>query len=136
MRMVLNLPIKNYLGIALRMRAPEATDAGAIVIMLEHHDPALSVPLAFAADGDVVIADWQTWARVLEMPLLVADADGTLREPIPRLGKLRVGQSLARRRRRGALRRRRPSILLRRRAGTMPPAPKVHRDEREIITRE
>jgi hypothetical protein len=135
MRMVLNLPLAAYRGVALRMREPSAADAGGIAIMLEHDDPALSVPLSLADDGEEVVADWQSWARVLEMPLLVADADGTLREPIPRLGKLRVAPPMPRRRRIGALRRRRPSILLRRRPGAMPPHPNVHRDEREIIAR-
>ena len=136
MRMVLNLPIANYRGVALRILEARRPAAGGIAIVLEHHDPALSIPLSVAPDGDEVIADWRSWARVLQMPLLVADADGGLREPLPRIGKLCVAQPAARRRRSGTLRRRRPTIPLRRRAVRMPPVTVVHRDEREIIARD
>lgn len=135
MRMVLNLPVQAYRGIALRMLEPARPDGAGIAIMLEHSDPALSVPLSVAADGQELVADWQSWARVLEMPLLVVDADGSLREPIPRLGKVALGAPVARRRRCTAMRHRRPMILFRRRPGRMPPTPCVHR-EREIIARD
>jgi hypothetical protein len=136
MRMAVNLPISAFLGIAIRMAAPQSGDSGNISIMLEHRDPALSVPLMISLDSDDVMAEWQTWARALALPLLVADADGTLREPFARIGAVRVTRPVPRRRRRNAIKTRRPSILLRRAAAVMPSTPPVHRGEHEIIAQD
>lgn len=132
-RTTVSLPVTAFLGIAMRLVPPDGTNAGAIAIMLEHPDPALSVPLFAAADANDVLAEWHTWARIFGLPLLVADGDGELREPFPRLGAVRLGDP-CQRVRRGALRTRRPSILMRRRPGRAGAAPTVHR-EREIIAR-
>jgi hypothetical protein len=134
-KMALNLPVAAYLGVAIRMEPPTAQDAGAISVVLEHSDPALSLPLYRAQDGTDIVAEWQCWGRVLGVPLLVAETDGTLREPFARVGAVRVSAPVARRRKRSAIKRRRPSILLRRRMGGMPACPTVHRGEREIIAR-
>ena len=74
-------------------------------------------------------------SNTLGMPLLVAEADGRLREPFDRIGGVRVGPPISRRRRRSALRQRRPARPLRRRTGTLPATPLVHRGGREIIAR-
>jgi hypothetical protein len=134
-KMAVNLPVTAYLGIALRLEPPQGEDRGAIAVVLEHRDPALSLPLYRAADGTDIVAEWQSWARVLGLPLLVADADGRLREPFGRLGAVHLAAPIARRRRRTALRRRRPSILMRRKAGHSIANAAVHRGEREIIAR-
>jgi hypothetical protein len=84
--------------------------------------------------GHDVVAEWQRWGRVLGRPLLISDGDG-FREPFERLGSVRVGAPLPRRRVRATLRRRRPSILMRRKPGRPAAAPPVHRGEREIIAR-
>ena len=86
-------------------------------------------------DGDEIVAEWQSWGKVLGLPLLVADKDGALREPFARIGALRVEAPTWRRRRRSAIARRRPSRLMRRRAGKLSATPTVHRSEREIIAR-
>ena len=106
-----------------------------IAVVLEHHDPALSLPLFSSAEADDIVAEWQSWGRVLGLPLLVAEGDGDLREPFARLGALRIEAPTWRRRRRTAIARRRPSRLLRRRPGKLPETPLVHRGEREIIAR-
>src|SRR5712671_1521609 len=85
-----SLPITAFLGIAMRLIPPHGADAGAIAVMLEHRDPALSVPLFAAADGNDVLAEWHMWARIFGLPVLVADDDGELREPFRRLGAVRV----------------------------------------------
>ena len=103
--------------------------------MLEHRDPQLSLTLYRAADSADVVAEWQSWGRTLGLRLLVRDSDGALREPFTRLGEVRVGAPVARRRRRSTLKNRRPSLPLRRRPGTMPAVPTIHRGEREIIAR-
>ncbi len=105
-----------------------------IAVVLEHADPALSLPLFIAPGSDDVVAEWQSWGRVLGLPLLVAERDGSLREPFARLDSLRI-EPATWRRRRSAIARRRPSRLLRRCAGKLPASPIVHRGEREIIAR-
>jgi hypothetical protein len=134
-KMAVNLPVAAYLGVAIRMEPPAAEASGAVTIVLEHADPALSLVLYRASDGTDLVAEWQSWGRVLRLPLLVAEPDGALREPFERLGALRIAAPVARRRRRGALKARRAALPLRRRAGSMSATPLVHRGEREIIAR-
>jgi hypothetical protein len=139
MRMALNMPVKAFRGVAIRLQredgaAPETAPVS-IAVMLEHKDPALSLPLFCSAEADDIVAEWQSWGRVLGLPLLVAEGDGSLREPFARLGALRIEAPSFRRRRRSAIARRRPSRLLRRRAGKLPETAVVHRGEREIIAR-
>jgi hypothetical protein len=135
MRMALNLPVSSYLGVALRMVPPQDAAPGMVAVMLEHTDPALSVPLFTATDGCDITAEWQSWSRVLGRPLLVADENGFLYEPFPRIGDVRVNPPIGRRRRRGTVRLRRPSILMRRKPGRPAATPRVHRGERELIAR-
>src|SRR5262249_58084786 len=122
--------------VVVARRVVRQGDAPALVtISLEHRDAALTVPLYRAPDIDDVIAEWQLWGRVLRLPLLVADLDGGLSEPFARLGHMRVETPAPRRRRRNAVKARHPTILLRRRMAALPPSPRVHRGEREIIAR-
>jgi hypothetical protein len=134
-KMAVNLPVAHYLGVALRIDPPEGDTPGAVSIVLEHRDNALSLPLFSADDGTDIVAEWQSWARVLGMPLLVAEADGRLREAFERIGALRVASPTWRRRRRSAIGKRRPSIPMRRKVGRPTEGAQVHRDEREIIAR-
>jgi hypothetical protein len=92
--------------------------------------------LFVAADGDDAVVQWKSWARVLGLPLLVIESDGSLREPFRRIGRVTVGNPSPRRRRRGAIRARRPSILMRRKPSRPATAPQVHHGEAEIIARE
>jgi hypothetical protein len=135
MRMAVNLPIASYLGVALRIEPPGGTSAGAVALMLEHRDGALSLPLYRADDGTDIVAEWQSWARVLKLPLLVAGADGGLREAFARIGAVRVAAPLPRRRKYSSIKTRRPSIFLRRKPGRRLEGAAVHRGEREIIAR-
>ncbi|MGE4166935.1 MAG: DUF6101 family protein [Xanthobacteraceae bacterium] len=135
MRMALNLPVSAYRGVSIRVGAPGADGAIATAVVLEHCDPSLTLPLYVAPDGDEVTAEWRAWANVLGMPLLIADADGSVHEPFDRIGGVRLAKVTPRRRRRSALKRRRPRMPLRRKAGTIHDATPVHRGEREIIAR-
>jgi hypothetical protein len=134
-RMAVNVPLTAFLGVALRLVAANGDAPDVVTVSLEHRDRALSVPLYTAPEGDDVVAEWQLWARVLKLPLLIADLDGTLREPFGRVGALCVGSPAPRRRRKSALRARRPSILMRRRPTRLGEMPAVYRGEREIIAR-
>jgi len=133
MRIHVSLPITAFLGIVMRLMPPDGLNPAALAVMLEHRDPALSVPLFAAPSAGDVLAEWRMWARVFGLPLLVADEDGRLREPFRRLGAVRVCDP-CRRACRGALRRRRPAILMRRKPGRRCAAAAVYR-EREIIAR-
>jgi Family of unknown function (DUF6101) len=134
MRMALNLPVAAFRGVAIRLNGNANEPPTAIDVVLEHGDPALSLPLfSSAASGDIV-AEWQSWGRVLGLPLLVAERDGSLREPFARIGALRIEAPTWRRRRRNVIARRRPALLMRRRAAKSSSTPAVHR-EREIVAR-
>jgi len=137
MRMALNMPVAAFRGVAIRLSGATAENSAptSIAVVLEHQDPALSLPLFSSAAADDIVAEWQSWGRVLGLPLLVAEGDGSLREPFARMGALRIEAPTWRRRRRTTIARRRPSRLLRRRPGELPEMPVVHRGEREIIAR-
>jgi len=134
-KMALNLPVAAYLGVAIRIEPPADDTAGAVTIVLAHRDPQLSLTLYRAADCGDVVAEWQAWGRTLGLPLMIAEADGRLREPFARLGQVRVSAAVTRRRRRSTLRARRPSNFMRRTAGRPQEPAIVHRGEREIIAR-
>ena len=137
MRMALNMPVTAFRGVAIRLFgvSPGNSAPTSIAVVLEHQDPALSLPLFSSPEADDIVAEWQSWGRVLGLPLLVAEGDGSLREPFARMGALRIETPTWRRRRRTTIARRRPSRLLRRRPGKLPETPLVHRGEREIIAR-
>jgi len=134
MRMAVNMPVAAFRGVAIRLYG-DAGKPSAIAVVLEHADPALSLSLFSSPETDDIVAEWQCWGRVLGLPLLVAEGDGSLREPFARLGRLRIQVPTWRRRRRSAIARRRPPRLLRRRPGALSAKPVVHRGEREIIAR-
>ncbi len=135
MRMAVNMPIAAFRGVAIRLKGIENSPPAEIAVVLEHDDPALSLPLFASAECDDIVAEWQSWGRVLGLPLLVAEGDGSLREPFARLGAVRVEAPTWRRRRRTAIGRRRSARLLRRRLGIATEESAVHRGEREIIAR-
>jgi hypothetical protein len=135
MQMALCLPVSHYLGVAIRIVPPGEERDGGMAVVLEHRDQGLGVPLFVAPDGTDVLAEWQLWGRVLGLPLLVVEADGSLREPFQRLGAVRIAKPQARRRRHGPIKKRRSHFLLRRRSGQRSETSVVHRGEREIIAR-
>ena len=132
--MAIKLPVHTFLGVALDVRAAER--GGSIAVSLAHRDPALSIPLFAELDGSNVLAEWQLWARVLRLPLLVTDGRGELREPFERMGGVQLGSVCPRRRRRNAIKFRRPAVLLRRRAPSRLSGLPIYRGEREIIARD
>jgi Family of unknown function (DUF6101) len=134
MRMALNMPVSAFTGVAIRVTTGEG--GAAVSVVLEHKDPALTLPLLVSTETDEAFSDWRAWANVLGLPLLVAEEDGVLREPFARVGGVRVEAVRPRRRRRSALKRRRPTILMRRKPGRLSAATPVHRGEREIIARD
>jgi hypothetical protein len=131
--MKIGVNIQEFAGIALRTLPPEGDEPAAVAVMLEHRDNGLTVPLFVASEGDEAMAQWKSWGRVLGVPLLVTEANGALREPFRRIGRLSVGKPAPRRRRRAAIKWRRPAILMRRKPGRPPAEQTVYRGEYEII---
>ncbi len=135
MRIALNVPVKAFRGVAIRLIPEQENRPAGVGVYLEHRDPALSIELYSAENSDDVVAEWQLWSRVLGVPPLVAGPDGALTEPFPRIGGVRHNAPTQRRRRRSSVARRRPRFLARRRPGVHRIVPLVHADEREIIAR-
>jgi hypothetical protein len=134
-RMNVGVPVAEFHGVSMRILPPEGDEPAATAVMLEHRDPGLSVPLFMASDGSDLVAEWKSWGRVLGLPLLVVDADGTLRDAFQRIGSVALGAPSPRRRRRNAVKWRRSRFLRRRKPGRPAAEPVVYRDEREIIER-
>ena len=134
MRMALNMPVKAFAGVALKLTIGEGP-ATLDVVLAHKDDPALDLPLYRSAENDEALTQWQSWGAVLGLPLLVDDESEGWREAYPRAGMLKSGTVRPRRRRRSALCKRRPSILLRRAPRGLTGNAPVHRGEREIIAR-
>ena len=69
-RMALNMPVASYRGVAIRLSGETGKTPTSIAVVLEHRDPALSLPLFASAERDDIVAEWQSWGRVLGLPLL------------------------------------------------------------------
>jgi hypothetical protein len=135
-RMNVGVPVAEFRGVSIRILPAEGDEPAATAVMLEHRDAGLSIPLFMAPDGDDLVAEWKSWSRVLGLPLLVIEGDGSLREPFQRIGGIGgVGTPAPRRRRRAAIKWRRPRFLMRRKPGRLTAQPLVFRGEREIIAR-
>jgi hypothetical protein len=116
--MAMRLPMAAFEGVAVRMSDdPSDPDGeGLVILELLHRDPHLSLPLSVARDLDDVVADWKAWARVLMLPKLLVETDGSWRSLETRLGAVEVAP-VKPRRRRSILAGRRPRFLTRRKVG-------------------
>lgn len=115
----LSTPVSAFRGVAVRMTGDPETGAVRTVVELMHRDPAMSLPLVVVedlGDGEDVAADWQAWGRALGLPLLIVEADGSVRAPLEQLGSLVVGEAKSRRAP-SSLTGRRPRFLKRRKTG-------------------
>ena len=135
MLMAVNLPVSAFRGVAIRIIAPDQEQPGAVAVILEHHDPSLSLPLFQAANGEDVVIEWQTWARVLALPLLVAELRWRIARALSETWRVAYRGSHRRRRRHNTIRRRRPFIQFRRKPGPSGATAPIYRGEREIIAR-
>jgi Family of unknown function (DUF6101) len=68
MRMALNLPVSAFRGVAIRLKQTEHAPPSAIDIVLEHGDPALSLPLFSSETADEIAAEWQAGAACWGCP--------------------------------------------------------------------
>jgi hypothetical protein len=114
--MAVRMPIESFEGVAVRMVSSEVADDVTIVLELLHRDPSMSLPLSVTTTMDDVVADWRAWGRILGLPLLTVDADGSYKAVEERIGCVSIKPALPRRRR-SVLAKRRPRFLARRRVG-------------------
>ncbi len=77
-----------------------------IAVNLQSKKHELSIPLYVADHSDDAAAYWQAWGRSLGLPVRVSGPDGSLTDPLKRLGSVVVGQALPRRASRQAAQRR------------------------------
>lgn len=126
----ITVPMSGYRGVVVS-QSRENSDA--ISLVLRHANPELDVPLLHDVDDNDVVADWQSWARVLDLPALMEDEEGKLVDPYERFGKMIVARPRARRAN-TFFRERRPNKLMHRKVGGALGA--VLSGEREIIARD
>lgn len=135
MAMRISVPLMSFSGVAIRLAPAEKPEGDRVEIVLAHRDRALDVPLATEpVDGDG-IAEWRSWGRSLNLPLLIEELDGVRRTPAATLGALTVGRPRARRRH-SLLKGRRTRFQAKRRTGKLTAETPVHAGEREIIARD
>lgn len=121
--MTIRLNVSDFIGVVLR------GDGETAMLMLEHRDPSLSVPLQDCGDDDAIARDWEAWAITLSLPRLIADANGKLHDPFA------SSRTAPRRRRCNVIARRRPRILMRRNPRALAASIRIHDGECEIIAR-
>ncbi len=116
--MAMRMPIDSFEGVAVRMVPGNGVGSDEVTIVLEllHRDPMMSLPLSVTTSMDDVVADWRAWGRILGLPLLMVEPDGSYKPVEDRIGCVAVKPTLPRRRR-SVLARRRPRFLTRRRIG-------------------
>ena len=138
--MAMRLPMAAFEGVAVRMVAEtvgsdgDGHGDGMAVVELMHRDPQMSLPLAVASDLAEVVADWRAWAKVLGLPMLLVETDGSWRAIETRIGQVVVGR-VRPRRARSVMNGRRPRFLTRRKTGR-PASEPVVIGGREIFGRE
>ena len=126
----MSLPARAFEGIAARTFCD---DDGQTTVTLEllHADKALNVPLCACGSVEEAAADWHSWSRTLNLPMLMIDAEGQVKRV--RDAGLVTGNDPAPRRLRTSPMRHRPRFLRRRKVGQVGPVVKL--EAREIIAR-
>ncbi|MEN0000697.1 MAG: DUF6101 family protein [Pseudomonadota bacterium] len=126
------LPNNAFRGVAAR--AVETGPETAIVSLeLLHEDEDLCVPLRVGYDLGAIVKDWQLWAEVLRLPMIIIDSDGVARTLDESAARVITGKSNARRHH-AMFADRRPRFLARRRMGHLGVRVIVEGDE--IIARD
>lgn len=125
------LPATCFKGVAAHaVELPDGTVTA--TLELHHHDPALSVPLLVSSDLDDIAADWHSWSRLMNLPMLIIESDNVARRLTDRLGALMLETPIDRRKRFGSLKHR-PWFLRRRKVGVVGDVVKISGEE--IIAR-
>jgi len=126
----LALPTRSFEGVAAR--AFENSDGSTTVTLeLFHRDNELSVPLCVSDEVEETACDWHSWARALNLPMLMIDEAGNA-NVVKDAGLVAAPTPTARRRRVTSIKYR-PNFLRRRKTGIVGEVVKLN--AREIIAR-
>ena len=85
-------------------------------LVLRHRDPQLCLPLLVDDGMEDIVADWRAWSHYLGLPMVLVDADGTVRPVNRLLGRLQISDAMPRRMP-ASVTSRRPRFLARRKMG-------------------
>lgn len=126
------LPVNVFQGVAARAMhtGPESV---LVTLELLHHDPDLCVPLFVGSDLEGIARDWQVWADLLGLPMLIIDEDGVART-LDESARRVIKDKSHPRRHHAMFAERRPRFLARRRMGTL--GCRMVLDGLEIIARD
>lgn len=125
------VPFEHYKGVCADIRYGQSGLECAVV--LAHDNSDYEVTLFSAQDDENILAEWNSWARKLEMPLMIRTEHGdTLARP--KFGALTVN-GVSPRRARNMFLIRRPRFLRARVATELTPELSIYQ-EREIIARD
>ncbi|WP_051540813.1 DUF6101 family protein [Ahrensia sp. 13_GOM-1096m] len=72
------LPNNSFRGVAARA-TETGPDTALVTLELLHEDEALCVPLRVGHELADIATDWQLWAELLKLPMMIIDADGVAR---------------------------------------------------------
>lgn len=113
---IIRIPNNVFEGVAVHMTPLNQDGDIEIVVELMHRDPTLCLPLMIAEDPAEVAADWQEWGRILGLPLLMVEQDGTIVMPEDRPNTT-TPRAPKPRRHHSHFAKRRPRFLTRRKTG-------------------
>jgi len=126
------VPIGMFEGVAAEFGTSDNGEETVVRLFLLHRDRDLRIPLLVDCSLDDIVADWRAWARHLSLPMLMIEADGTVRPLSKKLGQLDI-EDCTPRRRHAFFADRRPRFLAKRKTGNLHQQAKV--PGREIIAR-
>ena len=110
------LPSRAFRGVAARA-LELGPDTAMVTLELLHEDEGLCVPLRVGHDLAAIARDWQLWAEVLKLPMMIVDADGIARDLDDSARAAIVAGPSHERRANAFFAQRRPRFLARRRLG-------------------
>ncbi|MEL6201856.1 MAG: DUF6101 family protein [Pseudomonadota bacterium] len=126
------LPNKAFRGVAARA-AETGPESAIVTLELLHEDENLCVPLRVGHELGAIVKDWQLWAEILNLPMMIIDSDGVARTLDESAAKVITGKNNARRHH-AMFANRRPRFLARRRLGNL--GVRVIVEGEEIIARD
>lgn len=111
------LPNRAFTGVAARA-VDTGPDSALVTLELLHQDETLCVPLRVGHELADIAKDWQLWADLLDLPMMIVDADGIART-LEDSARQVVMNDPHNRRHSAMFAERRPRFLARRRLGSL-----------------
>lgn len=111
------LPAHAFRGVVVRATETGRDDA-LITLELLHNDQDLCVPLSVGHDLRAIARDWQTWSDMLNLPMMMIEADGVART-LEESAQSLLMEKPQPRRHHAMFAERRPRFLARRRLGNL-----------------